>query len=201
MVWYKAFFSGLWFVFSLLAKWWGVLSITLLLVIITNAGSINESISEGSILPFLEGAGGELFGHDMRLFVAGEKMSESLVGMEGSVWDKVVSGGVFGKWLAIGLRNVWYLYAWAYLFYWIAIIMFTNNSSAVASNLAVMVLVLVVIQVLAGTLLLKDDKLVIEGEEFEFGTYKGVYYTPFKGLWNFVKVVPKLFTGEVVENG
>ena len=65
--------------------------------------------------------------------------------------------------------------------------MITNNSSAVTSNILIMLIFLIVLQMFAHFVII--DKDVVEGYELTMGDK----LTPFKGTFTFLKVSPLLF--------
>ena len=167
----------------------GVISITLLIIIITTFGSLVESVQQGSVLPFVQTVGGKLLNYDTELYVSAVNMEEAgglMVPLQG---EKV---GFFNKikyfFAMVGavlkaVIGLWYLYFFGFMFYKGAVLI-TNNSSAVTSNVMIMLLALIVLQIFANFVIVNPE---IVGEH-EFTLKQKM--TPFKGFIKFVSVAP-----------
>ncbi len=191
--------SSIWNVFSLIRAAFtlkGTVSITLILICIMFVSAIAASIDQKSLMPFVTKVGGELLNHDNKLYIEAVNMEEA-----GGLFVKTDDGeggfvkGVKRIWFTIKsllrvLVNIWYLWTFAFLFYKLAIII-TNNSSATTSNIFLMILFLVILQVGANLLDVERWEVNQNDDKYEFTTKQKL--VPFKGLYKFATVAPALF--------
>lgn len=202
---YGQMFYGMSNIGGLIFRVWGVVGITFILVFMTGLGAVNDSIQQRSFAPFFRKMGGELINHDNKLFASAASIEKAgglliSVGSDGPGFiDKLkFYWEVFKNFARIAI-NFWYLYVFAFLFYKLSVLI-TNNSSAVFSNIVLVLLFLSVFQILANMIIIEDSILEVDGEPIEFTMSQK--FMPFKGLIKFIKVLPlitnPIYDGDVV---
>jgi len=201
-----SFLKSIPYTIGLLFKLKGVLCITLIIIVLSSFSSIIDSVKEKSILPFVKTVGGHILNHDTQLYMEAEKIEKAGGIVINSVDDSVSFGAKFNFYYEIikalfkVFINLWYLYFFAFVFYKLAVVLFTNNSSAVGSNLAIAVIALIVLQIMTNFIIADKDILIVDGE-YKKMTLKEKM-TPFKGLYKFITILPLAFNPiyTVVEN-
>ena len=174
----------------------GVISITLLILLITSIHAIQQSIEERSPTPFIKSLGGKLLNHDNQLYAESEKIERQggiLIETKtekATWWDKIKLVFEVLKALSNAVFNLWYIYFFAFLFYKLSVLI-TNNSSAVMSNVILMLLLLSTIQVMANYIIIDE---ALQPTELSLAEK----FIPFTGVYKFAKIVP-LLTNPVYE--
>ena len=170
----------------------GVISITLIIILITTFGSLVQSVQQKSILPFVQTVGGKILNYDTELYMSAVRVEDagglkvSIAGEKVGFFNKVKYFFAIVGAMMKALVGLWYLYFFAFMFYKGAVLI-TNNSSAVTSNVMIMVLALVVLQIFANFIIVNPE--ITGGYEFTLGQKM----TPFKGFFKFLSVTPLIF--------
>lgn len=174
---WSGFFVGLGRLFKLAFTLRGAVAVSLILIGFSLFGSVVDAVRERDVSIFVRGVGGELLGHDQKIYDASlaiEANGGLLVG-DGWFGSRLWSGlSVFGRLF----QNLWYMFTITKIFYWVA---GSANNSAVFSNLLLAVLLVAVLQV-AGHIYFGD------------GVTTASDWVPFRGLFKFFSVVPLLFS-------
>jgi len=172
------------FCFSL----YGVICITLLILIITAIGSIKESITEKTPLPFLKDFGGKILNYEQKLYLLAENLEEQhgiyvdedgFLGKIKALWLIVLTLGkiLFLWWIFIGLSCVLYKLA----------TLIINDDSKVLSAILIAIFFISIIEIASNFVILqKSEKIKIEEIQYK-------KYLPFQGLYKSIKIFPLIF--------
>lgn len=153
----------------------GIISITLVIVLLMTASAAKQAWVEQDISIFFKALGTEILGFENELYTSAKEIQESggvIVNTENSdgFWSKTKT--FFSALASLGsaIKSLWYLYFFCFLFFKVAIL-FTNNDSFGMSNIMIMLLILVGFELFASLV----NKQI-----------------PFRGIFEFVKTIPLL---------
>lgn len=179
----------------LIFTFWGLISITLIIVIISSISAIKEGANQKSFEPVIRRIGGELLNHDTKLYIgsieiqkAGGLLVETEDGITLSsrlkyVWAVLVS------FLRI-FKNAWYVYFWLFMFYWVSILIITKDKSNIPGNLIGAFILFAIFSMSMGFLLV-DDTFKDNPDIAELTPFQKL--NPFKGVIKFAQTIPLIF--------
>lgn len=169
---------------SFLLKLRGVVSITLIIVLLTNLSALSAAWHERSMKPLIEKVGGQLLNHDNALYIDAVELEE-----QGGVVVDADSGNkllyIWGALTTLGRASLdlWYLWVFGLVFFKFYSV-FTQNESNKLVVFVLTIMSLVLLQVLANVMILDSE---IDANPIFKELPKEERYFPFKGLVKFAK--------------
>jgi hypothetical protein len=181
--------KGFWSASNLFLKARGVVSITLILVIITSIGSISECVQQKSAMPFIKTMGGKLLNHDTTLYVQAKQIEKEggfdvVSKNPGNWWSKVKAFfSVVWKILML-LYEFWFIWTIAVLCYRLGEVIFGSDNKI---GLVIFMLIL-----MASFQIVTNFVIVDDGATEGYKMTTGEKLIPFKGVIQFCKIIPML---------